>query len=144
MKSPVIAIVSDHAGFELKSLLFVYLNNFAENVVDLGTDSQDSVDYNDFSDSLAKYILSGSADFGIAICGSGIGMSIALNRHKGIRAALCSEGLSASLARKHNDANILCLGARIIGIETARDCIKNFFDSVFEGGRHSRRMEKLG
>jgi len=144
MPQPVIAITSDHAGFELKALLLKSLEPYASHILDLGPEgSSVSVDYTDYAALLAQKMLSGEAEFGVAICGSGIGMSIALNRHKGIRAALCHDGLSASLSRRHNNANILCLGARLMGTETALDCVYHFFTAAFEGGRHNRRMEKL-
>lgn len=144
MTKPVIAIASDHAGFTLKSLLVPALDNYASTIVDAGTDKGTmSVDYNDYGNILAELLSSGKAGFGIAICGSGIGMSIALNRHGGIRAALCHDGLSASLARRHNNANVLCLGARLIGTETALDAVHHFLTHEFEGGRHQKRVEKL-
>lgn len=143
MKKSVIAIASDHAGVELKALLKETLKDHASDILDLGTNSQDSVDYPDYGNAIAKAILEGRAQYGVAICGSGIGISMALNRHKGVRAALCQEGLSASLSRRHNNANVLCLGARIIGQDTAKDCVKQFFATDFEGGRHEKRLQKL-
>ena len=141
---PTLAITSDHAGYELKTLLIGILEKYAESITDLGTKSAlVSVDYPDYADLLANAVISRQAGIGIAICGSGIGMSIGVNRHAGIRAALCHDGLSAALARRHNDANILCLGARLIGIETAIDCVHHFLSTPFEGGRHSKRVEKL-
>jgi ribose 5-phosphate isomerase B len=144
MNKLVIAIASDHAGFDLKSALKKVLENYASKVLDLGTSNGDSVDYSDYGNLLAESILSGKADKGVAICGSGIGISIAANRHKGIRAALCSDARAATLARQHNDANVLCLGARMIDFNVAADCIKHFFTTDFEGGRHTKRVEKLG
>lgn len=141
---PVIAIASDHAGVELKAALKDTLKDVASSVLDLGTNSSDSVDYPDYGNAVANAILDKRAEYGVAICGSGIGISIALNRHKGIRAALCHDGLSASLSRRHNNANVLCMGARLIGEETAKDCMKQFFATTFEGGRHEKRVEKLG
>lgn len=143
MNKKVIAIASDHAGVDLKEQLKETLKEVASEVLDLGTDSKASVDYSDYGNKLAEAILAGKAQYGVGICGSGIGISIALNRHKGIRAALCHDGLSASLSRRHNDANVLCLGARLIGEETAKDCIKQFFATAFEGGRHEKRIQKL-
>jgi len=143
MNKSVIAIASDHAGVELKSLVKEALTPYASEILDLGTNSKDSVDYSDYGNAVAEAITSGKAKMGVAICGSGIGISIAANRHRGIRAALCSDGLSASLSRRHNDANVLCLGARLIGEETAKDCIDKFFTTDFEGGRHERRVKKL-
>ncbi len=143
MDKPVIAIASDHAGVEMKSLLKETLSEYASGILDLGTDTSDSVDYPDYANAVATAILTGKAAFGVAICGSGIGVSMAANRHKGIRAALCTDGLTASLSRRHNDANMLCMGARIIGIETARDCVRQFFTHKSEGGRHEMRIRKL-
>ena len=143
MQKPVIAIASDHAGVALKASVKEMLIEFASEVVDLGTHGGDSVDYPDYADAVANEVLSGRAMFGVAICGSGIGVSIAANRHKGIRAALCTDGLTASLSRRHNDANVLCLGARLIGVEVARDCIKQFLTTAFEGGRHEKRLKKM-
>ena len=140
-----IAISSDHAGVELKEILKKELQNYAAEIIDLGVNDKDiSVDYPDYGNLLAETINSGDANFGVAICGSGIGINIALNRHKKIRAALCQSGLAASLARKHNNANVLCLGARLIGVETAIDCVRQFFATDYEGGRHEKRVEKLG
>ena len=143
MKNIVVAIASDHAGVELKKQLKETLKEVASEVLDLGTNTSDSVDYPDYGHALAKAITDGKAQYGIGICGSGIGISIALNRHKGIRAALCHDGLSAQLSRRHNDANVLCMGARLIGEETAKDCVKQFFVTAFEGGRHEKRLTKL-
>jgi len=143
MNKPIIAIASDHAGLEMKSQLLDFIRTLASEVLDVGTKTQESVDYNDYANLLAEQLLKEKAAFGIAICGSGIGMSIALNRHKGIRAALCHEGLSAALSRRHNNANVLCLGARIIGLETAQDSIMRFLHSDFEAGRHAGRVAKL-
>lgn len=110
---------------------------------DLGTNQTDSVDYPDYGYLVADAVTQGRAQFGIAICGSGIGISIAANRKAGARAALCSSGLTAELARKHNDANILCLGARLIGEAEAKECVVRFLSTAFEGGRHAARVEKL-
>lgn len=143
MTKPVVAVASDHAGVAFKNEVKAILEGIASQVIDLGTNDTNSVDYPDYADAIAKEILSGKAQFGVAICGSGVGISIAANRHKGIRAALCTDGLTASLSRRHNNANVLCLGARIIGPETARDCITQFFATPFEGGRHEKRVQKL-
>ncbi len=128
----------------LKQLLLGEIEQLGFTALDLGTNTADSVDYPDFGNAVAKAVTDGRAQFGIAICGSGIGISIAANRHKGIRAALCSTGLAAELSRQHNDANILCLGARLIGDAEARECVKRFLATKFEGGRHAKRIEKLG
>lgn len=138
-----IAIVADHAAFEMKMLLVEHLRSAGHDVLDLGTASTDSVDYPDYGYRLAEAIASGEARRGIALCGSGIGISISVNRHPACRCALVSEGLSARLAREHNDANVIALGARLIGIETARDCVDQFLAAPFGGGRHQRRVDKL-
>lgn len=138
-----IAIVSDHAAFAMKAELAEHLRALEHEVLDLGTTSTDSVDYPDYGYRLARAIASGEAARGIALCGSGIGISISVNRHPACRCALVSDGLSARLAREHNDANVLALGARLIGIETARDCIDQFLATPFAGGRHQRRIDKL-
>ncbi len=139
-----VALAEDHAGYELKATLAAILRERGLTVLDLGTTSRESVDYPDFAAALAKALKAGRATRGILACGSGIGMSIAANRHPGIRAALCHDGLTARLARQHNDANVLVLGGRLIGIETARDCVETFLTTPFEGGRHARRVAKLG
>lgn len=138
-----IAIASDHAGVDLKKELKEILAASGYTILDLGAHSSDSVDYPDFAHTLADNITQKKAEFGILTCGSGIGMSIAANRHKGIRAALCHDGLSAALSRKHNNANVLCLGARLIGVETAKDCVRQFLETSFEGGRHEKRVAKM-
>lgn len=138
-----IAIVSDHAAFELKAMLVDELRAAGRDVLDLGTTSTDSVDYPDYGYRMAQAIASGEAERGIALCGSGIGISIAINRQPACRCARVSDGLSARLAREHNDANVLAMGARLIGIETARDCIEQFLATPFAGGRHQRRVDKL-
>jgi ribose 5-phosphate isomerase B len=139
----VIAVASDHAGFELKEAMKAHLAEEGIKVVDLGAYDQARVDYPDFGARLAEAVRAGQAPLGLAICGTGIGISIALNRHKGIRAALCHDVTSARLARGHNDANVLCLGARTTGAATAADIIDAFLEGAFEGGRHAARVEKL-
>jgi ribose 5-phosphate isomerase B len=138
-----IAIASDHAAFELKAAVVAHLRAAGHEVVDLGPDTADSVDYPDFGYRLADAIGSGAASKGIALCGSGIGISISVNRHPACRCALVSDGLSARLAREHNDANVIAMGARLIGVDTARDCIDQFLATPFAGGRHQRRIDKL-
>lgn len=138
-----VAIANDHAGVALKQLLARELRALGYEVVNLGTDSADSVDYPDYGNAIAEIVLSGRAAFGIAICGSGIGISIAANRHKGIRAALCATAEVATLARQHNDANVLCLGARFINEDEAKKCVEAFLTAEFEGGRHARRVGML-
>jgi ribose 5-phosphate isomerase B len=139
-----LAIASDHAGYALKTELVRELREAGHEVLDLGPDNEDRVDYPDFGFKLAEAVASGAAERGIVICGSGIGISIAANRHPAVRAALCTSGLMARLARQHNDANVLALGSRIIGIEVARDCVAEFLATPFEGGRHAGRVAKLG
>ena len=138
-----IAIVSDHAAFEMKRELAEFLADLGHEVLDLGTASTDSVDYPDYGYRLAGAIASGRADRGVALCGSGVGISISVNRHPTCRCALVSEGLSARLAREHNDANVIALGARLIGIEQAKECVCVFLATPFAGGRHQRRVDKL-
>ncbi len=144
MKKNTIAIASDHAGFELKEQLAQELQQLGFETHDLGPASTESVDYPDYANVLCEWVLKQPDGKGVLICGSGIGMSMAANRHKGIRAALVHSGLEATLTRKHNNANVLCLGARIIGIEVAKDAVKQFVTTGFEGGRHVKRIEKLG
>ncbi len=143
MTDNIIAIASDHAGFELKSAIKDALAARGFEVLDLGTNNEESVDYPDFGHAMGAAIDEGRAPRGVIVCGSGIGISIAANRHKGVRAALCTNGLMARLARQHNDANVLALGSRIIGFETAMDCLNEFLDTNFEGGRHARRADKI-
>lgn len=138
-----IAIASDHAATDMKSALYEWLRENGHDVVDLGPQGTDSVDYPDYGYKLANAIAAGDAQRGIAICGSGIGISIAVNRNTACRCALVSESLSAKLSREHNDANVIALGARIIGIETAKDCITQFLTTEFGGDRHKRRVDKL-
>jgi ribose 5-phosphate isomerase B len=138
-----IAIASDHAAFELKAALAEHLRGQGHDVLDLGPEGADPVDYPDYGYKLAQAIASGEAGKGIAICGSGIGISIAVNRHPAARAALVSEPLSARLARQHNDANVIAMGARLIGIEMAKACVEAFLAEPFGGDRHLRRVEKL-
>lgn len=138
-----IAIASDHAAFELKAALVAWLSEAGHDVLDLGTDGPQSVDYPDFGRALADAVAEGRAGRGIALCGSGIGISIAVNRHPACRCALVSEPLSARLAREHNDANVIALGARLTGIDMAKACIEAFLATPFSGGRHQRRVDLL-
>ncbi|PPR27955.1 MAG: putative sugar phosphate isomerase YwlF [Alphaproteobacteria bacterium MarineAlpha9_Bin2] len=139
-----IGLAADHAGYELKEKIKDFLVKQKAHVRDLGTDSENSVDYPDYGKLLGEEIESRRLDLGIAICGSGIGMSIAANRINGVRAALCSNVEMVKLARNHNDANILALGARSMSVEEAIDCLKVFLLEEFNGGRHIIRVEKLG
>lgn len=138
-----VAIASDHAAVELKAALAAHLREQGREVVDLGPEGADPVDYPDYGYKIAEAIASGSADKGIAICGSGIGISIAVNRHAAARAALVSEPLSARLAREHNDANVIAMGARLVGITMAKECVDVFLSTPFGGDRHLHRVEKL-
>lgn len=138
-----IAIASDHAALEMKAALADWLRAAGHAVEDLGPQDPASVDYPDFGYKLAQAVASGAAERGIALCGSGIGISIAVNRNPACRCALVSEPLSARLSREHNDANVLALGARLTGIEMAKACIDAFLTTPFGGDRHARRVEKL-
>jgi ribose 5-phosphate isomerase B len=138
-----IAIASDHAALDMKALLCSYMSANGHDVSDLGTHNDASVDYPDYGYKLADAIANGDADKGVVLCGSGIGISIAVNRNAACRAALVSEPLSAALAREHNDANVLAMGARIIGAEMAKACLDAFLNTEFGGDRHSRRVGKL-
>ena len=138
-----IAIASDHAAVEMKAALAEHMRGLGHEVLDLGPAGADPVDYPDYGYRIAEAVASGRAAKGIAICGSGIGISIAVNRHPAARAALVSEPLSARLAREHNDANVLAMGARIIGVEMAKACINAFLTTDFGGERHRRRVDKL-
>ena len=138
-----IAIGCDHAAFDEKNNLITYLENKNFLVKDFGCFGNDSVDYPDYARLVAKEIQKNNYDFGILICGSGIGISIAANRHKGIRAALCTSEFHAEMSRKHNDANIIALGARITPIDEMFSIISKFLDTEFEGGRHQNRIEKI-
>ncbi|HZB93740.1 MAG TPA: ribose 5-phosphate isomerase B [Stellaceae bacterium] len=141
--SETVAIAADHGGFELKSILLPELRALGFEVLDLGTTSGDAVDYPDMAESLALQMREGRAGRGVLICGTGIGMSIAINRHPELRGALVHDALTARLARQHNDANVLVLGGRVLGPELAKDCLKTFFTTSFDGGRHARRVAKL-
>jgi ribose 5-phosphate isomerase B len=138
-----IAIASDHAALALKSALVEYLLSAGHDVSDLGPHDESSVDYPDYGYKLAAAVADGTAERGVALCGSGIGISIAVNRNPAARAALVSEPLSARLAREHNDANVIAMGARLIGIEMAKACLDAFLTTEFGGERHQRRVDKL-
>ncbi len=144
MTIETIALAADHAGYALKQLLADELRAAGHDVLDLGPHSEASVDYPDYGAKLGAAIAAGRASYGIAICGSGIGISIAANRNPAVRCALVTSGLMARLARQHNDANCIALGSRIIGIEVARDCVHEFLHTKFAGGRHAGRVAKLG
>jgi ribose 5-phosphate isomerase B len=139
----MIAIASDHAGIALKSELGRQLRERGLAVEDLGPEDPSSVDYPDYAHLLARAVADGRVERGILICGTGIGMSMAANRHPGVRAALCHDAYTAEMARRHNDANVLCLGARTIGVGVAEQVVRVFVDTPFEGGRHQRRVAKI-
>jgi ribose 5-phosphate isomerase B len=143
MPGGTIAVASDHAGFDLKEILKRDLQAAGHAVLDLGTDSTRSVDYADFGQTLAEAVASGKAARGVLVCGTGIGISIAANRNPKVRAALVHDVTSARLSREHNDANVVAFGQRVIGAETAREALRVFLATEFEGGRHSRRVAKL-
>ena len=144
MHNRIVALAADHGGVDLKAALAVELTGLGYEVLDLGTNGTASVDYPDYGNRLAETVASGKAWRGVAICGTGIGISIALNRHKAIRAALCHDVTTARLCREHNDANVLALGARVLGPEVAKDCLRVFLSTEFAGGRHQNRVDKLG
>jgi len=139
-----IAIASDHGGFELKEELKKTLVDDELEIVDLGADTAaTSVDYPDYAVALCEELLAGRAALGILVCGTGIGMSIAANRRRGIRAALCTDPYMARMAREHNDANVLCLGGRVVGAALALTIAREFLAGAFAGGRHERRLAKI-
>lgn len=139
----MIAIGSDHGGFELKTHIIKYLEGQGVELFDFGTYSEDSCDYPDIAEKVAKAVANGEYEKGILICGTGIGISIAANKVKGIRAALCGDVYSAKMTRLHNDANILCLGGRVTGRELAFMICDTFLNEKFEGGRHQTRIDKI-
>jgi ribose 5-phosphate isomerase B len=143
MADPRIIIASDHGGLELKQGLAAALKGWSWSVEDLGCHDSASVDYPDLALDLARRVAAGLAPLGLLVCGTGIGVSIAANKVPGVRAALCSEPYSAALARRHNDANVLCLGGRVLGPELAMAVLEAFLGADFEGGRHQRRLDKI-
>lgn len=138
-----IAIASDHGGVELKSVLISHMQERNMDVIDCGTHSKESCDYPDYAEKACRKVQSGEADLAVLVCGTGLGMSIAANKMRGIRAAVCGEDFSAHYARAHNNANVLCLGARVTGPGLAVLILDTFLDSSFEGGRHERRVNKI-
>ena len=138
-----IALAADHAGFALKDELAGWLREQGHEIFDLGTNGPDSVDYPEFGTRLAYHVGSGQAERGVAVCGSGIGISIAINRNPRCRCARVDDALSAGLAREHNDANVIALGARLIGPDMAKACVAAFLGTDFAGGRHQRRVDQL-
>ena len=138
-----IIIASDHGGLELKQALASTLEGWSWSVEDLGCHDSASVDYPDLALDLARRVASGQAPLGLLVCGTGIGVSIAANKVPGVRAALCADPYSASMARRHNNANVLCLGGRVLGPELAGAVLEAFLGAEFEGGRHQRRLDKI-
>jgi ribose 5-phosphate isomerase B len=134
---------ADHAGYLLKDLLVAHLRRLGHDVDDLGTNSEDRVDYPDFGAAVGRAVACGDAEFGLLVCGSGVGVCIAANKVPGIRAATVHDMTSARLAREHNDANVICLGARFLGEQTATDAVDAFVGASFQGGRHTPRVNKL-
>jgi ribose 5-phosphate isomerase B len=144
MSDQAIGIAVDHGGFPLKQAVIEEIRAANLDVLDLGTDNEESVDYPDFADKLVNAMKSGQVSRGVLICGTGIGISIAANRHPGIRAALCCDEQTAALSRQHNDANVICFAGRTTGEVKARNLVRIFLETEFEGGRHARRVGKLG
>lgn len=140
----MLAFASDHAGVELKDALNAHAEALGFAVLDLGTTGTASVDYPKFGMAMGEAIAAGRAGLGVIVCGSGIGISIAANRNPAVRAALCQDATTARLAREHHDANVLALGARIVGLEVAKDCLSAFLNTPFAGGRHAARVAMLG
>jgi ribose 5-phosphate isomerase B len=138
-----VALASDHGGYQLKGEIIDYLKSKNYELIDLGTNSEESVDYPEYGAKAAQAIINGEADCAIIMCGSGIGISIAANKFKGIRAALCFDAYTAKMCRQHNDANIMAIGGRITTIDRAKDMVDLFLETDFEGGRHQRRIDKL-
>jgi ribose 5-phosphate isomerase B len=138
-----ILFASDHGGFDLKRLLAAHARSLGHEVIDVGPHAADAVDYPDFAHDLARRLVAGEADCGVLACGTGIGMSIAANRHGGVRAALCHDAFTAEAARRHNNANVLCLGGRTTGPGVALQALEIFLSAPFDGGRHERRIEKI-
>lgn len=138
-----IVIGSDHGGYELKQCIVTMLDTDGQTIEDIGCHSEDSVDYPDFAEQVCAAVSSGLADCGILVCGTGIGMSMAANKRKGIRAALCHDEYTARLSREHNDANVLCLGDRVVGKGVAEGIVKTWLSTTFSGGRHQIRIDKF-
>ena len=139
----MIVLGCDHGGFELKTAIMKHLDEIGREYIDVGSYNTDSVDYPVIAKALCEKITSGEAELGILCCGTGIGMSMAANKVKGIRAACCSDTFSARLTRNHNNANVLCLGGRVVGAGLALDLVDNFINAEFEGGRHQRRIDMI-
>lgn len=138
-----IAIGNDHVAVEMKNQITEYLISLGHEVINFGTDSTDRCDYPVYGEAVARAVANGEAERGITICGTGVGISLAANRVKGIRAVVCSEPYSAALSREHNNTNVLAFGARVVGIELAKLIVKSWLDAEFEGGRHAQRVAML-
>lgn len=138
-----IAIGNDHAGVEFKNIIKEHLRKQGHEVINVGTDTLDSVDYPDIAKEVSELVINEKVNYGILICGTGIGISIAANKIHGIRAALCNNEFTARLSRQHNNANIIALGARVLGDELAKACVDTFLNTEFEGGRHAKRVGKI-
>jgi ribose 5-phosphate isomerase B len=138
-----VAVGSDHAGYQLKQQLADHLRAAGHEVEDLGTHSEESVDYPEYGALVARAVVNGDADYGVCVCGTGIGIGIAANKVKGARAAVVHDATSARMARQHNDANVVCVGARLTGPQAATDAIDAFLGAEFEGGRHQRRIDEI-
>ena len=138
-----IAIGNDHAAVELKNEIALYLKELGNEVINFGTDENKSCNYPEFAGKVGESVVSGDADCGILICGTGVGMSIAANKVKGVRAAVCSDATTARLVKQHNNVNVLCFGARIVGTELAKDIVKAYLLAEFEGGRHQMRIDLI-
>ena len=143
MNNKTITVGCDHAGLNLKKIVIAHLEERGFEVLDVGTHSTDSCDYPQIAHELCKNIQNGKTELGILVCGTGIGMSMAANKHRGIRAAACSDTFSARLTRVHNDANVLCFGERVVGMGLALDLVDAFVDAEFEGGKHQRRVDMI-
>lgn len=143
MKELTIAIGSDHAGFELKTQVKDWLATQVRTIKDLGTNSEESVDYSDFAHAVSGEVEKGNFQLGILICGTGIGVDMTANKHNGIRSALCWNKEISKLAKSHNNANVICLPGRFISFDEARDILSTFITTEFEGGRHQRRIDKI-
>lgn len=138
-----IAIGNDHTAVDLKNTIVDYLTELGYDVINLGTDSRESCDYPVYGEKVGRAVADGQADLGIAICGTGVGISLAANKVKGVRACVCSEPYTAKLSRMHNNSNVLAFGARVVGDELAKMIVKEWLDAEFEGGRHQRRVDML-
>ena len=140
----IVAVACDHGGFALKPAVLDVLREAGLQVLDLGTDSEDSVDYPDFAAAVARKVAAGGAELGLIVCGTGIGVAMAANKVDGVRAATCNDLFTARMSRAHNDANVLTLGARVVGEGLAEDIVQSFVETRFEAGRHQRRLDKIG